>query len=115
MRSRLVVSLIPVFFLLGIIIPKLVIRDVQVETDESSEHMPRYALVRANQLAGAVQHLLRVETSVVEIRPDPGGCDWGYHEPMTGTAIVRTYTLWGIPLETLEITCSSERILSSLW
>ena len=118
MRGCLIVALLPVFILLGIIVPKLIIPDVQVETDASSEHMPKYALVRAGQAAGAIQHLLRVETSVVEIRPDPAGadgCDWGYREPITGTAILRTYTLWGIPLETIEITCNSEQVDFDPW
>lgn len=47
MRWFRVFAAISVFVLLGIIVPKIVIPDVQAETDASSEHMPRYALVRA--------------------------------------------------------------------
>ncbi len=115
MRGCLIVSLIPVFVLLGIIVPKVVIPDVQVETDATGDAMTTYALVRTSNAAGAIQHLLRMKLSVIEIHPDPGGCDWGYPEPITGTAIVRAYTLWGFPLETWEITCNSERLLSAPW
>lgn len=112
MRTCLIVSLIPVFILLGIIVPKIVIPDVQADTDATGHAMARYARVRVSNI-DALQRLVRTKLSVVEIRPDPGGCDWGYREPITGTAVVRGYTLWGIPLETWEVTCDSEKLVSA--
>lgn len=115
MRSFRIFAAITVFILLGIIVPKIVIPDVQAETDASSKHMPTYALVQMNNTAGLIQHGLWVKVSVVEIHPNPDGCDWGYREPVTGTAIVRAYTLWGILVETWEVTCNAGHRISDSW
>lgn len=115
MKRFLIVVGVGVFVLLGVIIPKVMIPDIQVDAEGESEYAPKYALVRVGNAGGFIQNILRMKLSVVDVHDDPGGCDWGYREPVTGSATVRVYTLWGIPLETWEVSCDSENLVSSPW
>ena len=102
------------FLMVGIIVPKIMIPDVQAGTDPSSEQASRYALVRIGNAGGFIQHLLRMKLSVVDVRNDPSQCDWGYREPVTGIVTVQAYTLWAIPLETWEVTCEAENVTNPI-
>lgn len=115
MRRVIVLGALGVFVLLGIIVPRIFIPNVQAETDDTTRYAPKYALVRMDNMGGLFQRLLRVKTSVVEVEHDPAGCDWGYREPTTGIVTIRAYTLWGLSLETWRMTCNSEDLISSLF
>lgn len=103
------------FLVLGVLVPKLLIAEVQLAADDPARPAARYALVRVGNAAGPVQHLLRMRTSVVSAHPGDPACDWGYQERITSVVTVRTYTLWAIPLETWEVTCDSETLVSAPW
>lgn len=65
-----------------------------------------YAHGQVAAAGGASERLIRRNIVVVDIQSDPKGCDWGYREPITMVATVKTYTLFGIPLRTWQVDCN---------
>jgi|GEM_PF-4040410 len=105
-------AVLAILLILGPAIPMVFIPDVQADTEPATEHAPRYALVRVDSARGPVEHLVGLKMSVVDVRPDPAQCDWGYREPIAAIVTVRVYTLWGIPIDTWEVTCDTEQRVS---
>jgi hypothetical protein len=99
------------FVVAGIALPKTLIAD-RVEYGSDEERLAaHYARVRVANAGGFGQRLLDVEMRVLSVRPDPTGCTWGYREPIAQIVTIQTYTLWGVPFETIEVTCDAERRL----
>lgn len=105
----LVVAL--VLLVLGIAIPKVVIPDVQGNVELESPESLRYIEGRMGTIGNTGQRAMRMQMSITANRPDPDECDWGYGVPITETLTIQTYTLWGVPLETWELSCSSSRLV----
>src|SRR5688500_5120427 len=96
------------------LVPKLVIADVQADShDPSAPYAAKYALFRVARARGLAHHVVGHKMSVVEIGPEPGGCDWCYRAPITGSVTIQVYTLWGLPLEKWMVTCNVEWAVSS--
>lgn len=110
-RAVIVLPSVLVLFIAGLIVPDVAISDVRSGVDLESHEAQRYVEARVGNAGGLGQKALRTQVSIIDSRPDPAECDWGYPEPVTEILTVRTYTLWGIPLETWEVTCNSERLV----
>lgn len=111
--SRVLVAMVIVFVALGagIVAPKLLIPDVRGNVELESPESLRYIEGRMGTIGNTGQRAMRAQMSITASRPDPGECDWGYPEPITETLTIQTYTLWGVPLETWELSCNSSRLV----
>lgn len=111
-RVLVAMVIVCVALVVGIVAPKLLVPDVHADVQLDSAEAQRYVEARVGNAGGLGQKALRTQVSIIDSRPDPAECDWGYPQPVTEILTVRTYTLWGIPLETWEVTCNSERLVS---
>jgi hypothetical protein len=95
----------------GVVAPKVLIPDVKGNVELESPEALRYIEGRMGTIGNTGQRAMRMQISIVGSRPDSRDCDWGYGEPITEILTIQTYTLWGVPLETWELSCSSSRLV----
>lgn len=90
----------------GLVLPYLVFDEVPEGLDTTDSAAARYALVQVENAGGAAERTARLRSRVVEISPDPSECRWGYREDITAIVTVKTYTIFGTPLETWQVDCN---------
>ena len=90
----------------AIAIPTFLIPDQRGDWTGSDAAAAKYARSQVLGAGGAAERLVAIQTSVVEIEPDPSGCDWGYGEPVASIVTVRTHTIFGLPAGTWIVDCT---------
>jgi hypothetical protein len=112
--SRAVIVLLIATLMLGagLVIPKLLIADVHADTDLQSPETLSYVEARIGNTGGLGQRAMRMQISIIDSRPDPRNCDWGYGEPVSEIVTARVYTLWGLPVDTWELSCDDVQKVS---
>lgn len=111
-RGFAIVAVALVVLAAGFALPRLLIPDVKGNVELESPEALRYVEARIGNTGGLGQRAVRVQISIIGSRPDPRGCDWGYGEPVREIITARVYTLWGLPIDTWELSCDDVRQVS---
>lgn len=90
---------------IGVGIPRLLIPEERGNWSGANARAALYARVQVDNAS----HPLVLRTSVVDIQPDPEGCEWGYPGEITSVVTVRTHTLFGLPMQSWIVDCDGPR------
>lgn len=91
---------------IGLAVPMLLIDEVPGDLNRSDSDAARVALGQVASAGGPVQRVVRLQSSVVSVEPDPAGCQWGYPGDIAAVVTVKTYTAFGLPAGTWRVDCS---------
>lgn len=96
---------------LGVVIPRALIPEERGDWTGEQAMAAIYAHNVMAGIGGPMQRLPRIQTTVVDVKPDPTGCDWGYRKPASGIVTIQAYTIFGIPWDKWVISCSGEHLV----
>lgn len=90
---------------IAIAIPYVFVSTTPPDLAGSDAAAARYALVQVENTGGVAQRAARLRSSVVWVEPDPSGCEWGYPGAIAAIVTVKSFSLFGVPIETWTVDC----------
>jgi hypothetical protein len=96
---------------LGVVVPRVLIPEERGDWQGEQAMAAIYAHNRMAGIGGPMQRLPRIQMTVVDVKPDPTGCDWGYRYPASGIVTIQAYTIFGLPWDKWVMGCNFEHLL----
>jgi len=100
-----------VAFGLAAVLPRILIPTERGNWQGEEGMAAIYGRDRMGGIGGPMQRFPRTQITVVDVKPDPTGCDWGYPRAASGVVTIQTYTIFGLPWEKWIMDCDSEFVV----